>query len=722
MESALSAPTLRASATERAHRRENESPATRASVITRAGIIPWVPIWLGCGIGGWFALPVEPGWRFYTSLVSLIALSAFAGIILRRRARQGRMSWPLAEWLLFLLLCVSVMAAGAGLAGIRAHAVAAPVLDFRYYGPVQGRVLGIDRSSSDRIRLLLDQVVIADVAPDKTPQRVRISLLSDQTPPQPGDRVMMTAHLGPPNGPAEPGGFDYRRVAWFERLGAIGYTRTQVMRIAPAPVFSLFSLHQLRMNLSAAIQDRIEGQAGAIAAALMTGDRSGIAETTNQVMRDSNLYHIISISGLHMSMLAGFLYAALRYLGAAVQGWLAPDLRHVHKPAALGALIGATFYLWLSGGGVATERAYIMVAVMLAAILLDRRAISLRTVAVAATLVLVWQPESLINSGFQMSFAATVALIIAHEPWMRWSSMIPRWTRPLAMLVFSSLIAGMATAPISAIHFGRLTHYGLIANLLVVPAVGSLVMPAGVLAAILAPLGLAAPALWIMGLGTEWLIQVAGAVSHLKGAVTLVPQAPASTLPLLALGASLAVLGPVSPIRIRALEHCRRACGFVLIAAATLNWLTATRPAILISAERDAVAIMTAQGRVPSSATGGKFAVKQWLEADGDPVTQTRAAERPLWEGPPGHRVARLADGLEVHHLRTPIASLEWKGFCQSNTIVIVAAQIAGEKYPLDCKLVDKSSSLDLGALSMKAERNLLLIENSGNDGGRVWQ
>ncbi|MBD3788620.1 MAG: ComEC/Rec2 family competence protein, partial [Sphingomonadales bacterium] len=392
----------------------------------------------------------------------------------------------------------------AELAAGRAHQVAAPVLGFRYYGAVEGRVVEIDRSSRDQIRLTLDRVTLSNMDPGQVPARVRVSLSGGaEALPEPGTRVMLTANLSPPPGPAEPGGFDFRRYAWFEGLGAVGYTRTPVLRAAPPdPDDPLMAGHRLRMRLSAAMQARMPGQAGAVAAALMTGDRSGISEATNAAMRAANLYHIVSISGLHMGMLAGFVFGAIRYglaaLGGAALTW------PVKKIAAVVALVAASLYLWVAGPEVATQRAWIMVAVMLLGVLFDRRAISLRSVALAAAALLVWQPESLTSAGFQMSFAATVALVLAMGPWTRIAHHLPRLVQPVAMLALTSLVAGFATAPIAAAQFHRVSDYGLLANMLAVPVMGALVVPAGVVAALLAPLGLAAPALWVMRIGTEW--------------------------------------------------------------------------------------------------------------------------------------------------------------------------------------------------------------------------
>ena len=153
------------------------------------------------------------------------------------------------------------------------------------------------------------------------------------------------------------------------------------------------------------------------------------------------------------------------------------------------ALLLAAGYLALSGGNVATERAFVMVAVVLA-VMLDRRAFSLRAVAVAAVVLLVLRPEALLGPGFQMSFAATTALVAVFG-WLRDrpGALGPRWLRPVSALVISSAVAGAATAPVAAAHFNQIAHFGLIANLLSVPLMGVVVMPAALAAAALMPLG-----------------------------------------------------------------------------------------------------------------------------------------------------------------------------------------------------------------------------------------
>ncbi|WP_235820088.1 ComEC/Rec2 family competence protein [Phaeovulum veldkampii] len=663
----------------------------------RGDLFLWLPVLLALGIGGYFARLTEPGPAVYAGAAALVLI----GAVLWSRGPEV-VQLPAAA--------VAVVAAGLLLAGARAHQVAAPVLGFRYYGPVEGRIISIDRSGTDRIRLTLDQVVLERMVPARTPKTVRVALHGDQSHllPEPGLRVMLTGHLAPPAGPAAPGAYDFRRQAWFSGLGAVGYARAPVMVLAPPdPDDWALAGHRARMRLSAAIQTRIPGQPGAVAAALMTGDRSGIAEATNEAMRASNLYHIISISGLHMGMLAGFVFAALRY-GLAATGNLA--LRWpVKKIAAAAALVAATVYLWLAGPNVATERAYVMAAVMLLAVLVDRRAISLRTVALAALILLVAEPESLTEPGFQMSFGATVALILIYGPWSAVEHRLPVLLKPVAMLLVTSLAAGLVTAPIAAAHFNRMPEYGLLANLLAVPVMGMLVMPAGVIAALLSPFGLAAPALWVMQQGTAWMILVAEQVAALEGAVLAVPAPPAAVLPLLAGGASVATLG----------RGVARSAGGLMLALAAALWVGAARPALLIAPEGELVGLMTPAGRALSK-TGAGFVAESWLEADGDTARPETAAARAGFSGQRGGREAELA-GRRLLHLTGKAAAEKAPDACREGAVVVLAA--AAPKPPEDCLWVDQTILRQTGALAIDADATGALVITRAAEvaGTRLW-
>ena len=665
---------------------------------------------MALGIGLWFTLPSQPGVSAYT----LALLALIAGLALW----QVRADHPRAMTLRLLGFAAIFMALGFGLCGLRAWRVEAPVLAFRYYGAIEGRVIEVDRSARDRIRLTLDQPRLERMSPDRMPRKLRISLPDGVTEaPPPGTRVMLTGHLGPPPGPSEPGGFDFRRAAWFESLGAIGYTRNPVMVAAPPEPGGALRLHRLRMKMSAAMQDRIGGQAGAVASALMTGDRSGISEATNRMMRDSNLFHIISISGLHMGMLAGFVYAATRLLVVAFQalggrGHTLP----AHKLAAVVAILAAAAYLWLSGGGVATERAFLMVAVMLGAILADRRALSLRTVALAAVVILALAPEALLTPGFQMSFAATVALIVIYPPWQRMGARLPWLIRPVVMLVLTSVVAGLATSPIAAAHFSRMAHYGVLANLLVVPVTGVLIMPMGPVAALLAPLGLEGPALWLMGLGTRWMLAVGEWVAGLDGAVSHVVQPGPLVLPLMGMGAVLAVLCWTGGWPWR---NPRVLAGLAMIVAAGGLWFGTTRPVLLISGQGDAVGVIGPEGRATSKPKGGAFTVAEWLEKDGDGADQPTAAARPGWSGPSKERHAVLAE-TEILHLTGKGAAVVAAAACRTGVIIVSDQDIGAVAG--GCRLLDLRPLRDSGAMAAFVQGGALAwVSTADISGGRPW-
>jgi len=642
----------------------------------RASLFPWIPVFIGLGIAGWFAAASEPGPNAY----ALAALICGTGLALRLRGPE--LLHPLA-------IAAACLALGWLAAGARAHLVAAPMLEFRYYGPVQGRIVGIDRSQTDALRLTLDQVVLREVSPDRTPVKVRVSMQADQPwlQPSPGQVVVLTGFLAAPDGPVEPGGFDFRRMAFFDQLGAVGYTRTPVLLLAE-PEAGATIIARLRRHLTEGMLARMEGQAGAFAAGAMTGDRSAITQETVAALRDSSLAHLLAISGMNMAFLVGFVFAFIRY-GLALVPPVALRV-NTKKVAAVASLGVALFYLLLSGANVATERAFIMVAVMLGAVLLDRRAISLRTVAIAGVILLLARPESLTEPGFQMSFAATVALIAGFQALdaaiLR--ERLPRWMLPAFMLVFSSVIAGFATAPYAAAHFNRFTDYGLLANLLTVPVMGAVVMPAGAVAALAAPLGLAGLPLWVMEQGARWILFIAHWIAGLDGAVTAIP-APAPYV------MALVTLGGICVILWRGRLQLVGVAGLV---AAVGLWSAGERPALLISGDGKLIGLTGPEGRALSAATGGGFAAQNWLENDGDLAGQKLAAARPGFDGAKGERLFSVA-GVRMISLTGKGALDRLPAACASGAIIILAAEADGA--PAGCRLIDQKVLRETGPLAV---------------------
>jgi competence protein ComEC len=573
----------------------------------RGYLFLWLPVILSVGIGIYFSSKSEPDLpvilRAGAVMIAALILAALA-------ARRG--------WTNIMVFGVAlvVLIAGWQLAVWRSVQVASPVLNWRYYGPVEGRIIAIDRSASDAVRITLDQVVLAKTAPNRRPAHLRISLHGDQgeLPLPPGARVMTTAHLSPPAGPVEPGGFDFQRHAWFQRLGAIGYTRVPVLILEPTPSGSALIL-RARYGLADRVRNHLSPRVGGIAAAVMTGDRSGLDPKVVEDLRHTNLAHLLAISGLHMGLVAGFVFAALRLIGAMIP----PVALHwpLRSLAAGGALAAGLGYLILSGASVATERAFVMAAVALIALIAKRRALTFRALAVAAIIVLTLRPEALTSPGFQMSFAATAALVGVFAALRPVLPRLPGWSRWGVTLLVSSSVAGLATAPIAAAHFNMIAQYGLLANLLAVPVMGILVMPAAVLAVVLMPLGAEALPLWAMGIGLEWILFVADWVAGLNGAVIHVPSPPWIVLTLYALGG----------IGFFLWQGRAGWMGLAPIALAAMLWVQVERPPILIDEAGQVVGVMTDAGRALSQAKGGGFVARAWMENDGLPMDQGRAAD-----------------------------------------------------------------------------------------------
>ncbi len=628
----------------------------------------FAPVCLALGVGAYFSLPREPVAAEWAGIAALALLLLGAGWFLRARDFAG---------LSFLTSGLSLLLAGLLVAGLRTELTRAPVLGFRYYGPVEGRVVAIDRSASEAVRLTLDHVRLDRVDPDRRPARVRVSLHGQQgfVTPAPGQVLAMTAFLGPPDGPVEPGGFDFRRMAWYDRLGAVGYTRAPVLLLSPAPEGWELAITRQRAAISAWVRARMPGEAGAFAAAIMTGDRSAISADTLTDLRGANLAHLLAISGLHMGLLTGFIFAALRAALALIPGLA--DRAPIRKFAALAALASGALYLALSGGNVATERAYIMVGVMFGAVLIDRRALTLRAVALAALIILLTQPEALTEPGFQMSFAATTALVAVFaglRDWRGWQP--PRWARRVLTVVISSAVAGLATAPFAAAHFNQISHYGLLANLLAVPVMGALVMPLAVLTALLAPLGLGWAPLWLMRFAILWILGVAHWVAGLHGALGHAASPGPYVLPLIAIGGLMLAL----------FLGRARLWGLIPLALGFALWSGAARPPLLIASSGGLIGLLTPEGRALSKPSGDSFTAQVWLENDGDTASQADAAAR---------AGLRTTDGITYADLNgSVVASLTGRGAlehlpeaCAKAAIVLISVKV--EAAPEGCVIYD---------------------------------
>ncbi|MFY0596004.1 MAG: ComEC family competence protein [Cognatishimia sp.] len=656
-------------------------------------ILSWTAVCFGLGIAIYFALRFEPDlWGLGIGAGGLSLITFF---LFRLKAPSR-----------FIAYFPTVILLGGFAAGLSAHLHSAPRLNLHYYGPIYGRVVTIDRSGSHAVRLTLDQVVLARIEPKKTPTRIRISMHGEQDwlGPMPGQYIGTTGHLSAPNGPTEPGGFDFQRHAWFLQLGAVGYTRVPVLEMNP-PEGAMY-IGRMRRTISQYVSTYLGGDIGGFAAAVTTGDRSAFSTEAMQALRVSNLAHLLAISGLHMGLLAGFLFAAIRYALALWPPWA---LRWpVKKIAALTALSGATCYLILSGASIATQRAYIMAAVALIAVSLDRRALTLRAVAIAALMVMAQKPSSLLSAGFHMSFAATTALVWVFGLMRNGPDVgLKSWQRTVFGLFVSSAVAGLATAPFAAAHFNQWAAYGLLANITAVPAMGIIVIPGAVLAALLHPIGLDWVGFEIMGLGLRWILAIAHWVSAMDGARVAIVSPHWAVLPILSLAACWMILW----------QGRLRWLGVLTIALSLFIWTQSDRPEVLISGDGKLIGVMGDDGRILSKANGQGFVAKSWLENDGDAADQFEAAGRKQSDI---FGVFRSSINAKTFvHLQGKRGVKAFTG-CHEKEIIISDQVI---EKPVDCQVIDARFLKNSGAIAIRVTKTgaLRVQTVTQRRGQRLW-
>ncbi len=450
------------------------------------------------------------------------------------------------------------------------------------------------------------------------------------TAPDVGSFVELKARLQPPLAPLRPGSYDFGRDLYFQGIGASGFVMGAIKAKEPPASGGLLLgyaavMQGLRDAIDARIRNVLEGDKRAIATALLTGRRDAISGPVNDAMFISGLGHVLSISGYHMAVVAGVVFFAVRALLA-----LFPALANgfpIKKWSAAAALVAAAFYLLLSGAEVATQRSFFMTAVVLTAVMVDRRAITFRTLAVAAMIVLAMAPEALVHPSFQMSFAATLGLValiqigmprLFASPDNSAAARVALWGgREIMTLVLASLVAGLATTPYAAFHFHRVTPYGLLANLAAMPVVSAVVMPAGLLGLVAMPFGFDGMFWAIMGAGIDWMIVVTQWVAALPGAVGRM--AAFGIGPLITASAAIILFG--------LLRTPLRWSGAALLLVAVVWAIRVPQPDILISADGRNVGVRGADGRLHLMRTAkDAFLVREWLAADADARLSTDAS------------------------------------------------------------------------------------------------
>jgi competence protein ComEC len=669
----------------------------RAWIRAEAGagrLLPWVPVAFGTGIAFYFAADREPA-----ASVTAVAAIAFgvAAFLLRRQK-----VFPIA-------VMIAAMAAGFATATWKtariAHGVLArPMYSVSLSGFVEARDI---RERTDRFVLRVSQM--ESPRGQTTLERVRLSVRKG-TAPAVGSFVELKARLQPPLAPLRPGSYDFGRDMYFQGIGASGFVTGAIKTVEQPPLAGGLSLRyaalmqDLRDAIDARIRNVLDGDRRAIATALLTGRRDAITTPVNDAMFISGLGHVLSISGYHMAVVAGVVFFAVRALLA-----LIPALTTgfpIKKWSAAAALAAAAFYLLLSGAEVATQRSFFMTAVVLIAVMVDRRAVTFRTLAVAAMIVLALAPEALVHPSFQMSFAATLGLValvqigmprLFASPDNSATARVALWGgREMMTLTLASFVAGLATTPYAAFHFHRVTPYGVLANLAAMPVVSAVVMPAGLLGLLAMPFGLDGVFWQLMGWGIDWMIVVTEWVAGLPGAIGRM--AAFGIGPLIAASAGIVLLG--------LLRTPLRWAGAVVLVLAVVWALAVPQPDILISGDGHTIGVRGRDGRLHLMRTAkDAFMVKEWLAADADPRLPGDASLADGVSCDEAGCVTQSVDGGLVALALRPDA---WSDDCERAALVVAARQA-----PPSCSspVIGQDRLRRQGAMTLRRSRDGFAVD-----------
>ncbi|MHC5230267.1 ComEC/Rec2 family competence protein [Brucella sp. LJL56] len=584
----------------------------RAAIETEAGrgvFFLLLPVFAGVGAIIYFTLSFEPAW---TPLLSMLAIAVGLRIATRRHhvATQGT------------TLAIALIA-GLVVGKWETERRATPMLGSDVATRVTGRVIALEYQDNESWRITLDVLQTERPKLRFPPKRIRVNARDIPASTVIGGGLTGFVRLRTPSGPVRPGNYDFSFHAYFNGIGANGFFlgTPKVATVSPPDELTAEIsqwIAMLRVRVSERIEEVIGGEDGSVASALVAGTRAGISEQTNEDLRKAGLAHILSISGLHMALAAGVVMLTLRSLFALFPAF---SVRHpVKKYAAFLSLLSCTFYLAMSGADVAAQRSYVMIAVMLGALLVDRAAISMRNLAIAAIAMIAISPHEILGPSFQMSFSATAALIAGFAWWSQRNvigqvgagkrgkttyGFAGKVLKPITAAAGTSLIAGLASGIFAAYHFNNTAPFGLVGNVLAEPVIALLVMPFAVFGLVLMPLQLDWVPLQIVGWGIFAVRHIASFVAAWS------PDGNPGAMPALTLvfWTIALVLAVVLSTRLKVL-----ALPFIVLGFAA--FVREPFPDIVVSEDAKLVGVRLADGRFAvNRSRPSQFTVDNWKTA-----------------------------------------------------------------------------------------------------------
>ena len=558
-------------------------------------------------------------------------------------------------------------------------------------------------------------------------------VLQDSTPLVAGEALHVRAMLRPPPFPALPGGRDRQFEAWFAAQAGSGYALESV-RVDPGSHLSTYGfwlvLDRLRERVDLRIRHVLPSASGAVVATLLDGRAGAVPPDVREAFAASGLAHLLAVAGLHLGLVMGAAMLACRMLLAA---WDYAALRWPCKAiSAVAAWVVGGGYVLLTGVHLPAERAWLMSSVVVLGLVAGRKAVSMRALALAATLILLLAPQVVLDVAFQMSMAAVMALVAGYEVFQplllrRLSGvqgMAHACTRYGAMLVLTSLLAGTATLPVVMAHFGVVQPFFVLANLLAVPLMGVWIMPLGLLALLAMPFHADAPFLHLMNFGVRVVLWLARTVAGWPGARIAVPAMPGWGLGCVLLGLCWLCLWR---------GNWRWWGASAVLCGVLTPWLV-PQPDILVSPDaqlmgmRDRTAVL-----VMGHARDARAITAAWSQALALPVVAfstsgAQAAESPdgsliCGEGESAGTCIMLRYGHEVllrlHDPSDGRASLA-PNLCAQADVVLSVAPLRASCPNVPVRL-DRFFAWRAGAQAVFLDRGVRVVTDRQRRGERLW-
>ena len=580
----------------------------------------WISVLFGMGIGLYFGLSAEPSLWWTLGIIEIFILI----VILYRKSE---------EKLLFLSIPAIVLAGFTYIQLDAAYIAKTPRLEGEEAIYVQGRISNVDYNSKQRQRITLEKM--QNFAGEEIKGSYKITLMpyAAEKTFQVGECVELAAKVMPPYPTTMVGGYQFDRKTFFDKINGTGYSLSRVFVIpcGKSQITGESVIEKIRNKIVKRIESVLPQDEAGIASALIAGVRNGISQRVTNNYRDSGLAHFLSISGLHMSMLAGFMFLLVRYVVV-----LMPSLALRYdskKIAAVFAVVMSFVYLLISGYSVPTQRAFLMTLIFLIGVMISRRSISMRTISWAALCVLMVSPVALITPSFQMSFAAVVALIAFYESCRSYVQIKVRDKNIFKIvlvylfgIVVSDFIASIATLPYSIYHFNRVAVYTSLGNLLAGPIIGLWIMPFVLISMLLMPLGLDYIPLKILGYGIHWVNEITAYVSALPHAGVPVMSMPMWGLIAITLGGLWLCLW----------QRKWRHFGWIGIMIGSLSLCLTQTPDVLIDSSGKAIAVKDKADNMVVLPSRGKMFIKNiWLEKTSSPKLTDKEKKElsKIWQG-----------------------------------------------------------------------------------------